>query len=108
MHMAAINVVFCRVITQQAQIEKIGRAWQEFERRKVSFVKRSRIGPHPANTVLFQQPDKLRPMPAGMAKFNRKTEIPRQLHEELSQRVLAVCWHQRRRELNEDDLELWP
>src|SRR5215468_10610245 len=46
-------------------------------------------------------------MPAGMPKFNRKPEIPRQLHEELAQRVLAVEWRQRRRKLNEDDLELW-
>jgi hypothetical protein len=43
-----------------------------------------------------------------MAKFNGKPKIPWQLHEELAQRVLAVCRCQRRRELNEDDLELWP
>jgi hypothetical protein len=58
--------------------------------------------------VLFDQPDKLRPVPPAMAKLNSKPEIPRQLNQKFAQRVFAVCRRQRRRELNEDDLELWP
>jgi len=105
---AAIDVVFCRVIAKQAQVEKIGGARQKFERRKISLIERSGIGPDPTDAVLFQEPDKARPMPTGMAKFNRKPEISRQLHEKLAQRQLAVCRRQRRRKLNENYLELWP
>ena len=61
MDMAAVHVVFCRVIAQQTEIKKISSAWQKFEWREVSLVKRRRIGPDPADTMLFQEPDKLRP-----------------------------------------------
>jgi hypothetical protein len=47
-------------------------------------------------------------MPAGVPKFNRKPEIPRQLNEELAQRVFSVRGRQGRRKLNKDHLELWP
>lgn len=47
-------------------------------------------------------------MPSGVPKFNGKPEIPRQLHEKLAQCVFALDWRQRRRELNEDHLELGP
>src|SRR6266550_3822468 len=43
-------------------------------------------------------------MPARVTKLHSKPEIPRQLHEELAQRVLAVFWRQRRRWLNVGDL----
>jgi len=43
-------------------------------------------------------------MPARVAKFNGKPEIPWQLREELAQRVFSVCWCQRRRELNKDHM----
>jgi len=43
-----------------------------------------------------------------VAKLNGKPEIPRQLNEEFAQRVFAVSWRERRRELNEDHLELRP
>jgi hypothetical protein len=36
-------------------------------------------------------------MPARVPKLDGKPEIPRQLREELAQRVLAVFWRQRRR-----------
>src|SRR5215813_7739560 len=107
MHVTAIDVVFGCVIAKQTQVEKISRTRQKFERRKVPLVERSGVGPNPADTVLFHEPDKLRPMPARVAKFNGKSEVPWQLHEEFAQRVLAVCWRQRRRELNENYLELW-
>src|SRR5437667_7092561 len=92
MDMAAVDVIFRCVIAQQTQIQKICRARQKFKRGKISFVKRRGIGPDPANPISFQQPNKLRPMPAGMPKLNRKTEISRQLWKKFSQRELAVSW----------------
>ena len=90
MDMAAINVVFGCVIAKQSQVKKIGGARQKFKGRKISFVQRGGVGPNPADAVLFQQPDKLWPMPAGMSKFHRKPEIPRQLHKKFTQRLFAV------------------
>ena len=104
MDVATIDVVFGPVIAKQAQVKKISGAWQKFEGRKISLVERSGISPDPADTVLFHKPDKLRPMPARVAKFNGKPEIPRQLRQELAQRVFSVCWCQRRRELHEDNM----
>ena len=108
MDVATIDVVFGYVIAKQPQVKKISGARQKFEGRKVSFVERSGIGPDPADTTLFYKTNKLRPMPPRVAKLNGKTEIPRQLQEELSQRLFAVCRRQRRWELNKDHLELWP
>ena len=108
MDMATIDVVFGCVVAKQTEIKKISGAWQKFEGSKVTLVERSGIGPHPANAVLFHKPNKLGPMPARVAKFNGKPEIPRQLCEELAQRVFSVCWCQRRRKLNEDNMQLWP
>src|SRR5215471_5085046 len=108
MRMASVDVVFGCVIAEQAEVQKISGAWQKFEGRKVSLVERSGIGPDPADTVLFHESNELRPMPAGVPKFNRKPEIPRQLHEKLAQRVFSVCGSQGRRKLNKDHLELWP
>ena len=104
MDVATIDVVFGGVIAKQAQVKKISGAWQKFEGRKVSLVERSGVGPDPANAVPFHQADKLRPMPAGVAKFNGKPEIPRQLRQKLAQRVFSVCGCQRRRQLNQDHL----
>jgi len=53
MDVATIRVVFGCVIAQQAQVKKISRAWQKFERRKVSLVEGSGISPDPADAVLF-------------------------------------------------------
>ena len=107
MDVATVNVVFRCVIAEQTQIEKIRRARQKFEWGKISFVERSGIGPNPANAILFQDADKLRPMPAGMTKFNRKAEIPRQLVEKFAQRRFAVFWRKGGRKLDENHLELW-
>ena len=107
MYVATVDAVFGCVIAKQTQVKKISGAWQKFERRKVSLVESSGIGPDPANTVFLHQPNKLRPMPARMAKFNGKPEIPWQLRQELAHRVFSVCWRQRRRKLNEDNVELW-
>src|SRR5919106_2083847 len=106
MDVATVDAVFGCIIAKQTQVKKISGAWQKFEGRKVSLVKPSGIGPDPADTVLFHKPDKLRPMPARVAKFNGKPEIPRQLNQEFAQRVFAICRRQRRGKLNEDNLEL--
>ena len=87
MDVATVDIVFGCVIAKQTQVKKISSARQKFEGGKVSLVERSGIGPDPADTVLFHKPDKLRPMPACVAKFNGKPEIPRQLRQELAQRV---------------------
>ena len=92
MDVATIDVVFGRVIAKQTQVKKIGGARQKFEGRKVSLVERSGIGPDPGDAVLFHQPNKLGSMPARVAKFKRKPEVPRQLRQELAQRVFSVCW----------------
>src|SRR5437870_2974580 len=107
MDVATVNVVFRCVIAEQTQIEKIRRARQKFEWGKISFVERSGIGPNPANAILFQQPDKLRPMPSGVSKFEREPEIPRQLVEKFAQRRFAVFWRKGGRKLDENHLELW-
>src|SRR5438477_13154198 len=65
-------VIFCRVIAEQAQIKEIGRARQKSERREIALVERAGIGPNPADARLFEQANNLRPMPAGMTKFNRE------------------------------------
>src|SRR5262249_35101374 len=103
-NMATIHIVFGCVIAEQTQVKKISCAWQKFERRKVSLVERSGIGPDPADAVLFDQANKLRPMPARVAKFDGKPEVPRQLRQELAQRVFSVCGCQGRRELNKNHL----
>src|SRR4030095_10968987 len=100
MDVPAIDVVFCCVIAKQTQIEKVGRAGQEFERGKVSFVKGSSIRPYPADTMLFQKPDELWPMPPGVTKFNREAEITRQLPDKIAQRQFAILWREGRRKLN--------
>src|SRR5712691_5981767 len=108
MDVATIDVVFGCVVTKQSQVNKIGGARQKFEGRKISLVERRRVGPNPTDAVLFQKPDKLRPMPASMSKFDCKPEIARQLHKKFAQCLFAVIRRQRRRELNEDYLELLP
>jgi len=108
MDVAAVDIVFGCVIAKQTEVKKISGARQKFEGSKVSLVERSGISPDPANAVLLHKPDKLWPMPARVAKFNGKPEIAWQLCQELAQCVFSVCGRQRRGELNEDDLELWP
>ena len=80
---------------------------QKFKRGKISFVEWRGIGPNPANAILLQEADKVWPMPAGMAKFNRKAEIPRQSLEKLAQRPFAVFWRKGGRKLDENHLEFW-
>jgi len=107
MYVLPIDIVFRRVIAQKTQVEKIRRARQKFEGRKISFVDRGRIGPHPANAMFFQKSNDLRSMPASIAEFNRKSEIPRKLLKKLTQRCLAVFWRKGRRQLDENHVKLW-
>jgi endonuclease III-like uncharacterized protein len=81
MDMVAINVVLRRIIAQQTQVKKVGRAWQKFERRKVSLVQSGGIGPDPADSILLQHADKLWAVPSRVPKFNGKPEIARQLDQ---------------------------
>ena len=107
MDVPAINIVFGCVIAKQTEIEKVGRARQEFERRKISFVKWSGVRPHPANAMFFQKSDELWPMPSGVTKFNCKTEIPWQLAEKIAERQFAILWREGRRKLDEGNAEFW-
>src|SRR5580704_1654981 len=105
MDVPAIDIVFGFIIAKQTQIEKIRSARQEFERRKISLVKSSGIRPHPADAMLFQKPDELRPMPSGVTKFNREAENRWQLPKEIAQRQLAILWSEGRRKLNQYNAE---
>src|ERR1051325_5360197 len=77
MQLTAIPVVLRAVITQEAEIKKIARSRQKFERREITLVERASIGPDPADPMLFQQANELRLMPARVAELNRKTKIGR-------------------------------
>src|SRR3984893_9607855 len=99
-------VVLSRVIAEQAEIKKIGRLRQKFERREIAFVERTDVGPNPANAILFQQPDDLRPVPVGMTKFNREPEAFRKLHQKFSQDLSPILGRKRWRQLNQHDLKL--
>src|SRR5437870_13753891 len=46
-------------------------------------------------------------MPSGMTKFNRETEIRRQLLKKFAQRRFTVFWRKGGRKLDENHLELW-
>jgi len=107
MEMPSIGVVFCCVIAKKTQIKKIGSAWQEFERREVSFVKRSGIRPHPANAIPLQEVDNVRPVPPGMTKFNCETKVLRQSAKKIAQGRLTSLWCERRRKLDKNSLQLW-
>ena len=99
-------IILGRVIPEQTQIKKIGRARQKFERRKIAFIERTGVGPNPADAVLFQEADNLGPMPAGMTKFNGKPETFRKLDKKLSQNLSPILGRERWRQLNQHNLEL--
>src|SRR5947207_14082093 len=82
----AVAVVFCRVVAQQTDVEKIGRPRLKFERREIALVQGRRVGPDPADTVFFQQMNELWAVPAGMPKLDGKAKIPRQLLDARPQR----------------------
>ena len=95
-----------RVIAKQAQIDEIGCARQKFEWREIAFIQCAGVRPHPANAVFFQKPNDLRPMPSGVAKFNRVAKIPWQLFKEFAQCRFAFLGRERRRQLNQQNVQL--
>ena len=99
-------VVLGRVITEQPQIKEIGREREKFERREITFVQRSCVGPNPADAVLLEQTNDLRPMPAGITKLDRKPKTFRKLHEKFAQRLPAVFRRERWRKLDQHNLQL--
>src|SRR5438046_10696641 len=101
----AVAIVLGRVIAEHTQIKKVGRPRQKFERRKIAFIERTDVGPNPTDAVLFQQPDDLGPMPAGVTEFNGKLETFRKLDKKLLQNLSAILGRTRRRQLNKDNLE---
>src|SRR5437588_12958808 len=98
MDVATIDVVLGCVVTKQSQVNKIGGARQKLEGSKISLVERGRVGPNPTDAILFQQTDKLRPMPPRKSKFDCKSNIPRQFHKELAPCLFDIIRTQRRRE----------
>ena len=106
MHVLPVTIVLRGIIAEQAQIKEVGRAREEFEGREIAFVQRRRVGPDPADAMFFEKTNHLRPMPAGMAKLDRKTEIARKLREKSAQNLAPIFRRERGRQLNEDDLEL--
>lgn len=105
MHVFAVAVVFGRVVAEQAEIKKIGGMRQKFKRRLVPLVERARVGPDPADAMFLQKADHLWPVPARMTKFNGKPKISRQLIEKFAQWLPAFLGGERRRQLNENNLQ---
>ena len=68
--MSSAGIVFGRVIAKQADINKIGRSRQELERRQISFVESTGVGPDPAKSIGFEQADDIRAVPAGVSKLD--------------------------------------
>src|SRR5205823_2601812 len=91
-HVLPAAIVFCRVIAQKTQIQKISGQWQEFEGSQVAFVEGAGVGPDPADPIFFEQTDELRAMPRWMAEFDGETKITRQLLQESPQRRFAILW----------------
>src|SRR5207244_10565772 len=101
-----IAIVFRAVVAEEAQIKKIGRARQEFERREIAFVQRAGVGPNPADPVFLEKMNDLRTMPGGVTELDRKAEVARDLFEKFPQRLTHILWCEGRRELNIDDMKL--
>jgi len=82
-------VVFCGVITEQPDIQKVGCTRLKIRKAQgIPLVQWRSIRPNPADPMFFQKMNELRPMPAGMPKFDGKTKIPRQLLETKSEAAL--------------------
>ena len=62
----------------------------KFEGRLVAFVQRAHVGPDPADAMFLEKPNEMRPMPAGMAEFDRETKIARQLRDEICARPISL------------------
>ena len=104
----AVAIVLGPVIAEQPEIKEIRRVRQEFEGREIAFIQRTGVGPNPANAMLFQKMNDLRPMPPRMTELNRETKIARQLLEKIAKRSLPGLWRKGGRQLNENDLKFCP
>src|SRR6476469_2190264 len=78
----AVPVIFSGVITEQPDVEKVGGPRLKCKRRQIALIERRSVRPNPADAMFFQKMNELWSMPAGMAKFDGKTKIPRQLFDE--------------------------
>src|SRR5213080_2678631 len=106
MHEKTLAIVLGRVIAEQPQIKEIRCARQKFERCEIALVQRTGVGPNPANPILFEQMNDLRPMPTGMTKFDREPKTFRKLRQKFSQRLPAIFRRERWWKLNEYNLKL--
>ena len=95
MHALAVPIIFRRVVAEEPHVEKVGRVRPKFERREIAFVQGTGVGPDPADTMFFQQPDDLRTMPAGMTKLDREPKIARQLLEKIAAGPVCLLWARR-------------
>src|SRR5205085_4614913 len=77
MEMLAVGIVFRRVITQEPQVNEVGRVRKKLKGGEVAFVERARVGPDPADAMFFEEADVLRAMPARMAELDGEPEIAR-------------------------------
>src|SRR6266513_1355166 len=78
----AVPVIFSGVISEQPDVQKVGRPRLKFKRRQITLIERRSVRPNPADAMFFQKMNELWSMPAGMAKFDGKTKIRRQLDED--------------------------
>ena len=99
-------IVLCRIIAEEPEINEVGCSWQKFERGKIAFVQRTCVGPNPTDAAILEQSNDLRSMPAGVTKFDGKSKVFRKLNKKLTQKLAAILRRERRRQLNQYDLQL--
>src|SRR5947209_459544 len=100
MSAAAGGTIFCRQITEQTDVKKIGRLRQKLERPAVLLGKRTGVIPDPADPVLFEKVDNARQVPFAFAKFHSVTEPRWKMPDEIPQRRLVLTDGKSRRQLN--------
>ena len=105
MNPLAIAIVFRQRVPQKAQIKKISRDRLKFEWRLIALIKRTGVGPDPAEAVFFEEMNNRALMPAGVAELNRKPEIRGQLGEEIAQTAPFIAGRVGGWKLNQDHRE---
>src|SRR4051812_9340862 len=106
MHLFASAVIFGGIITEQPEVQEISCTGEKLEWGKIAFVEWGGVGPDPADAIFLQQMDELREVPARMSEFDGESKRPGQLSEKFAQRQFPVFWSKRRRQLDENDLQL--
>ena len=56
--------------------------------------------------MFLEEANEVRSMPAGVAKFDRKAKIARELREEIPEGDFLCLWREGRGQLNQDDPKL--